>query len=95
MAVLGPTASFFPEEILRYIGTVPAPLINPVVQACGALSGFAILNWMARGLLIGGIYRAKAIQTPCGCMSPADGGGPGFPQQTQPGHRAFGTVQDS
>jgi hypothetical protein len=57
MAVLGATASFLPEEILRYTGTVPAPLINSVVQACGALYlGFAILNWMARGVLIGGIY---------------------------------------
>jgi hypothetical protein len=57
MAVLGAAASFLPEEILRYTGTVPAALINSVVQACGALYlGFAILNWMARGVLIGGIY---------------------------------------
>lgn len=57
MVVLGATASFLPEEILRYTGTVPAALINSVVQACGALYlGFAALNWMARGLLIGGIY---------------------------------------
>lgn len=57
MAVLGGVMSFLPEEILRYTGTVPAPLINSVVQACGALYlGFAILNWMARGVLIGGIY---------------------------------------
>lgn len=57
MAVLGAVASFFPEEILRYTGTVPAALINSVVQTCGALFlGFAILNWMARGVLIGGIY---------------------------------------
>lgn len=57
MVVLGATASFLPEEILRYTGTVPAALINSVVQAAGALYlGFAALNWMARGLLIGGIY---------------------------------------
>ena len=57
MAVLGVATSFLPQEILRYTGTVPAPLINSVVQACGALYlGFAILNWMARGVLIGGIY---------------------------------------
>lgn len=57
MAVLGAVASFFPEEILRYTGTVPAALINSVVQTCGALFlGFAILNWMARGVLVGGIY---------------------------------------
>jgi len=57
MALLGAVASFMPQEILRYTGTVPAPLINSVVQACGALYfGFATLNWMARGVLIGGIY---------------------------------------
>jgi len=57
MAVLGAAASFLPEEILRYTSTVPAPLINSVVQTCGALYlGFAVLNWMARGVLIGGIY---------------------------------------
>jgi hypothetical protein len=57
MTVLGAAASFLPEEILRYTGTVPAPLINSVVQTCGALYlGFAALNWMARGVLIGGIY---------------------------------------
>ena len=57
MIVLGATASFLTEEVLRYTGTVPAPLINSVVQAGGALYlGFAALNWMARGVLIGGIY---------------------------------------
>jgi hypothetical protein len=57
MTALGATASFLPEEVLRYTGTVPAPLINSVVQAGGALYlGFAALNWMARGVLIGGIY---------------------------------------
>jgi hypothetical protein len=57
MAVLGAIASFLPEEVLRYTGTVPAPLINSVVQTCGALYlAFAVLNWMARGVLIGGIY---------------------------------------
>lgn len=57
MAVLGTAALFLPEEILRYTGTVPAALINAVVQAAGALYlGFAVLNWLARGVLIGGIY---------------------------------------
>jgi len=62
MALLGAVASFLPQEILRYTGTVPAPLINSVVQACGALYfGFAMLNWMARGVLIGGIYSRPLV----------------------------------
>lgn len=62
MAVLGAVASFMPEEVLRYTGTVPAPLINSVVQAAGALYlGFAILDWLARGVLIGGIYARPLV----------------------------------
>jgi hypothetical protein len=36
---------------------VHAPLLTALAQACGALYlGFAILNWMAKDNLIGGIY---------------------------------------
>jgi hypothetical protein len=57
MAVLGLGASFGPLEILGHYGFSgggPDVLILPLA---GALYlGFAILNWMARTTLIGGIY---------------------------------------
>lgn len=57
MAVLGVVASFMPQEVLIYTGTLPEPLVVTMVQAAGALYlAFAMLNWMARGVLIGGIY---------------------------------------
>lgn len=57
MAVLGAVASFMPQEVLIYIGTLPEPLVVTMIQAAGALYlAFAMLNWMARGVLIGGIY---------------------------------------
>ena len=57
MAVLGVVASFMPQEVLIYTGTLPEPLLVTMVQAAGALYlAFAMLNWMARGVLIGGIY---------------------------------------
>jgi hypothetical protein len=57
MAILGIGASFFPQEILVYCGAQPQGPGVLLVQITGALyMGFAILNWMARGNLIGGIY---------------------------------------
>ena len=57
MALLGIAASFLPQEILTYFGAEPRGLGVLLVQIAGALYlGFAMLNWMARGNLIGGIY---------------------------------------
>ena len=57
MASLGLLASFFPQETLAAAGADVAPLAVAVVEIAGALYlGFAILNWTARGILIGGIY---------------------------------------
>ena len=57
MAILGIAATFFPQEILGYLGTPSDGRQVLVVQVAGALYlGFAILNWLARGNLIGGIY---------------------------------------
>ena len=54
---LGVAASSLPQEILTHAGTEPTPLAVLLVQAAGALYlGFAILDWMARGVLIGGVY---------------------------------------
>jgi hypothetical protein len=57
MAVLGLCASFLPQEILAHFGAEPRGLGVLLVQIVGALYlGFAMLNWMARANLIGGIY---------------------------------------
>jgi len=57
LAVLGLATSFMPQEVLGLHGTVPDTPTVLLVQMTGALYlGFAMLNWNARGILIGGIY---------------------------------------
>jgi hypothetical protein len=61
MAVIGLAASFMPQEVLGLHGTVPDNATVLFVQMAGAVYlGFAMLNWTARGILIGGIY-AKPV----------------------------------
>ena len=60
-AMIGIAFSFFPQEVLGLHGTVPDNATVLLVQMAGAAYlGIAMLNWMARGVLIGGIY-AKPI----------------------------------
>jgi hypothetical protein len=57
LAALGISASFLPQEILS--GTaMPADRVTvALIQLAGALYvGFAMLNWSAKGALLGGIY---------------------------------------
>ena len=55
--LLGVVASFLPQEILASFGATLDVFSVLVVQLAGALYlGIAILNWMARANLIGGIY---------------------------------------
>ena len=57
MAVIGFAASFKPQAVLGLHGTVPDNATVLFVQMAGAVYlGFAMLNWAARGILIGGIY---------------------------------------
>ena len=57
MALLGLSASFLPQELLAYANAEVGRFAIVLVQVTGALYlGFAFLNWMARGVLIGGIY---------------------------------------
>ncbi|KAA9331965.1 hypothetical protein [Adhaeribacter soli] len=57
MAASGITLSFFPHEILQFADQKPSLVMDLVLQVLGALYlGFAMLNWMAKGNLIGGIY---------------------------------------
>jgi hypothetical protein len=57
MAVLGLITSYFPDKVLETHGTVPDGPTMLLIQMMGALYlGFAVLNWTARGAIIGGIY---------------------------------------
>ena len=57
MGVVGIIASFLPQEILTYAGLPSAGIAPLFIQVLGALYlGFAMINWMVRAQLIGGIY---------------------------------------
>jgi hypothetical protein len=57
MAVLGLGAMFLPQELVAHYGGRPDGLAVLLIQVMGTLYlGFAVLNWMARANLIGGIY---------------------------------------
>jgi hypothetical protein len=57
MAALGILASFLPQELLRNAGLPPDRFPVTIIQLAGALYiGFAMLNWSAKGTLLGGIY---------------------------------------
>jgi hypothetical protein len=57
MAALGLAATFMPQEIVASLGGGSARTIPLLVQILGALYlGLAMLNWMAKESLIGGIY---------------------------------------
>jgi len=54
---LGVAASFFPQEISKALGLSSSGILNLFLQVTGALYiGFALMNWMAKTVLIGGIY---------------------------------------
>ena len=54
---IGLSLSFLPQETLGALGVPPLTALVILVQVTGALClGFAIMNWMARGVLMGGIY---------------------------------------
>lgn len=57
MAVAGVILSFAPEEVMQAADLPNAQLILFILQCAGGLYlGFAIVNWMSRGALMGGIY---------------------------------------
>lgn len=57
MAAAGLVTSFAPEEVLALHGSTPDNATLLLIQMMGALYlGFALLNWGARGAIIGGIY---------------------------------------
>ncbi len=57
LGAAGIAASFLPHELVRAAGGEARGLFPVVVQLLGALLfAFAMVNWTARGSLIGGIY---------------------------------------
>jgi hypothetical protein len=57
LAIAGLITSYFPDKVLATHGTVPDGPTLLLIQMMGALYlGFALLNWTARGVIIGGIY---------------------------------------
>ncbi len=67
LGLLGLVTTFAPDYVLSSFGAPPTPALLLVTQVLGALYvGFAGLNWMARGNLIGGMYsRPVAIGNRC------------------------------
>ena len=57
LAVLGLALTFAPGELLVMLGAPASAPVTVVLQLAGAsYLGLALINWTARGLIIGGIY---------------------------------------
>lgn len=57
LAIIGILLSFLPNEIAEYLNVEPNVITILFLKILSALYlGFGILNWMAKGTLIGGIY---------------------------------------
>lgn len=53
----GVAGTFMPDEVLHAAGIAASPSMALVIQLYAAtLFGWAMLNWTARGNLIGGVY---------------------------------------
>ena len=61
LAILGLGALFLPNEILAYLGAPQQGALPELVQILGAhYLAFALLNWMVKDSLFGGIYNRQA-----------------------------------
>jgi len=57
MGLIGIALTFMPDEVLKVLEQVPNGTLTLSLQMTGALYfGFAMTNWMAKTVLIGGIY---------------------------------------
>ena len=62
LAILGTSLIFLPEEIAKLLGLALPGLGIILLQLLGGLYfGFAMLNWMAKGSIIGGIYNKPLL----------------------------------
>ena len=60
--IIGITLSFIPEEITEYLNVEINIISTLSFQLLGALYlGFAMMNWMAKGSIIGGIYNKPIV----------------------------------
>ena len=57
LGLIGIGFSFLPDEIIMYLNIESNPFLTLLLQILGSLYlGFGIMNWVAKGSLIGGIY---------------------------------------
>ena len=57
LALIGISLIFFPKEILNYFGSSVSDTLELLMQIIGSFYyAFAMLNWMSKGSIIGGIY---------------------------------------
>jgi hypothetical protein len=62
LAAAGIGLTFFPNEVANHIGLGTEESSILVVQILGSLYfGFAMLNWMAKGSIVGGIYNKPLV----------------------------------
>ena len=60
--IIGTLLLFLPIEIAEYLSVEPTIITILFLQILGALYlGFGILNWTAKGTLIGGIYNKPIV----------------------------------
>ena len=57
LALIGISLIFFPKEILDYFELTTSDTLELLMQIIGSFYfAFAMLNWMSKGSIIGGIY---------------------------------------
>lgn len=62
LGVAGAAGLFLPQEILAAIGAPATGILPALLQLHAALLlGFAMINWMAKDSLIGGIYNRPVL----------------------------------
>lgn len=70
MGAVGLVCSFLPEEILNFLSLTNHAISQLFLQIIGAMyMGYAMLNWMVKGALIGDIYN-RPIGWPTSCILP-------------------------
>ena len=63
LGVIGILLSFLPSEIITYLGVEPTIITTLFLKILSALYlGSGILNWMAKGSIIGGIYNKYELE---------------------------------